>query len=139
MLAAFPGANELRGFEALHVWHLDVEQDGREIVLKQIAQSVRAGAPQHQVFIQSVERGFDRHQIVWIIVDEQYFDFIARRFFALPSWGRHAGPRSLADLTRRRAHTAAPEETRSGMCSERREIHTRITAKSCSRSTGLVT
>src|ERR1700730_3543507 len=125
MLAAFPGANELRGFEAVHVWHLDVEQDGREIVLKEIAQSIGARARGHQVFIQGVERSFDGHQIVRVIIDEQYFDLIVHLpFFALPSWGRHAGPRSLADLTRRRAHTAAPEETRSGMCSERREIHT---------------
>ena len=61
------------------------------------------------------------------------------RFFPVPAGTKRTCPSTARHLSRRNAHTVTPDEMWCGIRSERREIQTRMTAKSCSRSTGFVT
>src|SRR5712671_3935907 len=140
MLAALAGTNQLGGLEAVHLRHLDVQQDSSEIILQQVAQSLGSRACGDQVLIQRFQCRLKGNQVVRIIIDKKDFYLLARqRFFPFRVRTCHLTANSTGSLSRRRAHTAAPDETRLGTSSARREIQTRMTAKSCSRSTGFVT
>ena len=62
------------GFEAVHVGHLDVEQNRCEIVFKTSPQRLLAGLGLDQFLAESVENGLERDQVLRLVVDQQDLD-----------------------------------------------------------------
>ena len=64
-------ADQLGGFEAVDVGHVDVEQDHRELALQDFAQRLASGADEHQVLPQVFEHGAEDQQLLCQVVDDQ--------------------------------------------------------------------
>ena len=76
---ALARTDQLGGLKTVHVRHLHVQQDGREIVVQQMAQGFGTGTRQHQLLAQPLQCRFERHQIVRRVVHQQDLHSILRR------------------------------------------------------------
>ena len=97
VLRALALADQLRGLEAVHVGHVDVEEDQRELAAQEPAQGVAAGRGLHDVDADLAEHDREREPLLGPVVDEE--DGCVR--FA------HAG-------TYRSSHARRTESIRSG-------------------------
>ena len=77
---ALARADQLGGLKAVHVRHLHVQENGREIVVQQMTQRFHAGSRQHQLLAQTIQRRFQRDQILRRIVHQQDLHSILRGF-----------------------------------------------------------
>ena len=57
--------------ETIHFRHSDVEKDGREVVIQEVAESRLAGIRHHQLFVEPAQCGFQRNEILGGIVHQQ--------------------------------------------------------------------
>ena len=91
MLRPFSLANQRGRLEAVHLGHVDVEQDHGEIVFKQTAQGLAPGVGLDDVLAKLLERGLDRHDLFRHVVDDEYVDWLAslhaKSFCSWPSAG----------------------------------------------------
>ena len=69
--AALAPADELRGLEAVHARHLDVEQDDGEVLLQQRLERLLARPCGPQADLQRLEHRRQREQVLRAVVDEQ--------------------------------------------------------------------
>src|SRR5258708_6266289 len=74
-LRTLPLADEFGRFKAVHLRHLDVQQNQRKIVLQDVRQSLAAGLGEHQILAQAIQDRLQRHQTRGVIVDQKDFDF----------------------------------------------------------------
>ena len=82
-------ADQLGCLEAVHVRHLDIQQHRRELILQQIAQRLGSGIGEDQIFAERIQGGFQGHQILGRIIDQQDLDLLARdggRFVQRRPW-----------------------------------------------------
>ena len=75
-LRALAGADHLRGLEAVHPRHVDVEEDDREVLLQEGAQRLAAGVRADHVLAQLAEDRLQREQLVRAVVDEEDVDLL---------------------------------------------------------------
>ena len=94
MAGAFARADQLGRLEAVHVRHLHVQQDGREIGVQQMTQRFGAGARQHQLLAQPIQRRLERHQIIRRVIHQQNLDAILRWNFWLRAYLLRSAPMS---------------------------------------------
>ncbi len=66
-------ADQFRGFEAVHIGHPDIQQNGREVVVEKMPERLLSGVRQHQFFAQAVERGSDGDQVLRRVVHQKDF------------------------------------------------------------------
>ena len=66
-----PFANQGGGLEAVHLRHLDVQQDDRKVVVQELAQSFLAGRRLDQILSQILQDRFQGEQIRRTVVDQQ--------------------------------------------------------------------
>lgn len=102
-----PGARSaldvLRGLEAVHLGHHDVEQDQREVVAQQLAQRVPARGDRHDLHRQRVEHRGERDQVLRTVVDGQD-----------PRGGGHRTPPPVGDgVLAPACHVRADDDSRS--------------------------
>ena len=71
VLGLRPLLDHLGGLEAVHVRHLDVEQDHREVVMQQPLERLLAGPRLDHVDRQRVEHRAQRQQVLRLVVDDQ--------------------------------------------------------------------
>src|SRR3954453_9113358 len=77
MLGSFTLANESGRFKAVHLGHVDVEQNDRIVVFEQTSQGLAPGVSLDNVLAKLLERGFDRHDLFRHVVDDKYVDWLA--------------------------------------------------------------
>ena len=63
--------DQLRRLEAVEHRHLDVEQDDRDLVEQELAESLLPGMGVEQVLLERLEDGLQRKQVLRSVVDEQ--------------------------------------------------------------------
>ena len=63
--------DQLGRLEAVHVRHLDVEQDAREVAVEQLAQRGLSGLHGDELLVERLERRLERQQVLGAIVDEE--------------------------------------------------------------------
>ena len=64
-------ADELRGLEAVHAGHRDIEDDQREILIEQAAERLDSGMREHELAAERCQRGLDRDQVGLVVIDHQ--------------------------------------------------------------------
>jgi hypothetical protein len=62
------------GLEAIHLGHLDIEQNDRELFGENVSQRLRARLCFHQTAIRALQQGFEGDQVLGSIVDQQDVD-----------------------------------------------------------------
>src|SRR5262249_44144667 len=74
-----PGAlaNQSGGFEAIHVRHVDVEQDHREILFEQPPQRLTAGLHRDHVLVQFLQHRFEDEEFLGKVIHDQNVDLTA--------------------------------------------------------------
>ena len=77
MLRPFSLANQGGRFEAVHLGHVDVEQDHGVVVFEKTAQRLAPGISLDDVLAKLFERGLDRHDLFRHVVDDEYVDWLA--------------------------------------------------------------
>ena len=70
-LGLLAAANDLGGFVTVHAWHVDVEQDDRELTLQEVAERLLARSRKHD-FAEILEHRGDGEQIALVIVDQKH-------------------------------------------------------------------
>ena len=63
--------DELRGLEAVHAGHRDIEDDQREVLFEQLAERFDARVSEHELATERRERSFDRDQVRLVVIDDQ--------------------------------------------------------------------
>ena len=66
-----PLLDQLRGLEAVHARHLDVEQDRRELLVEQPPQRLLARRGADEVGVERLEDRLQGEQVLGPVVDEQ--------------------------------------------------------------------
>ena len=69
-----PLPDQARGLEPVHVGHVDVEQDDRELLLQQAAQRLARRADADDAQVGRLENGLERHQVLPGVVDDEDAD-----------------------------------------------------------------
>src|ERR1051325_10633790 len=83
------GTNQLRGLEAIHLRHFDVEQNCGEIVFQEIAECFGTGVREDQILPERFERGLERDQIFRGVVHHQDLDAILAQLVGDVGWPVH--------------------------------------------------
>jgi hypothetical protein len=87
VLRALALFDQRRRFEAVEHRHLDVQQDDRDIVLQQLAESLLAGVGVEEFLLERLEDGLEREQVLGPVVDEQDVrHLISARSRTAPGW-----------------------------------------------------
>ncbi len=63
-----------RRVDAVHLWHLDVEQNKTEILLQQVTQGLLSGGRLDQILIWPLEHGLESHQVGGLVIHHQDVD-----------------------------------------------------------------
>src|SRR5205085_8660611 len=84
--------NERRGFEAVEVGHLHVEEDDCELAIEQMFERAIPALGAHQVLPHLSEDRLEREEVVGLVVDQQYVDFLFGGFHHRP--GLHNSTRN---------------------------------------------
>jgi len=71
VLGLRPALDQLGRLEAVHVRHLDIEQDRGEVVQEQPLQRLLAGAGVDDVHVQRRENGAHGQQVLRLVIDDQ--------------------------------------------------------------------
>lgn len=79
-------ADEGSSFKAVEVGHLDVEQDGGEILLQEAAEGFDAGAGFDEVLVEVGESGFEDDEVGRVVVDEKDVDLFRVVHRSIPSY-----------------------------------------------------
>ena len=72
-------ADHRGGLEAVHLRHVDVEQDHRDVVVEEKAQRLPTGIDGDDILSELGQHGLDRHPLRGRVVDDQDVDAVARR------------------------------------------------------------
>ena len=108
--AALAAADHRRGLEAVHVRHLDVEDDEREVLMQQALERLTTGARLDEAAVDVGERRLERRQVLAVAAVRRHRRAETCRSLLLVSRPRHIWPsplRTAKMLPRTRALTRA--------------------------------
>src|SRR5688572_28484102 len=72
----FPFADQRRSLEAVHVRHIDVEENHRDVFLQKKLQGLAAGGSLNQILVELFEDGLERYQVLGPVIDEKDIDLV---------------------------------------------------------------
>ena len=130
--------DQLRGLEAVHARHLDVEQDDREVVAQERRERLVARVREHELVAERLEDRLERDEVLGPVVDEQ--DVRAPRLAHALSpgdadragRGRAGSGRCRRAAARRRRRVAASAAAGIvGTSASRRVLHDRRRRRGC--------